>query len=160
MKPFKSNRIQDLARYLFGEMSPDAQGDMLSGAFAQPSGVEGVDDIVPSSIDAALGDQGGVTAGQLGKLALGAAHEHPIKTMGLAGLGLGNVAGLADNDKLGGQLGGLALGGLGAHYLAKNPYAAAMMTMGGGQLGALFDKLRAKREGQRKQIAQQQPARR
>jgi hypothetical protein len=44
-------------------------------------------------------------------------------------------------------LAGLGLGGLGAYALAQgNPYLAAMMTMGGGSLGALFDKLRARKE--------------
>lgn len=81
------------------------------------------------------------------------------------GLGLGNIGGLMDNDKFGGQLGGLALGGLGAKALMssgaiENPGAAALLTLGGGELGALFDKLRSKREGQRQQMAQQQQYRR
>lgn len=88
-----------------------------------------------------------VGVGNWAKLAGTAAIKHPFKTMGLIGLGAGNIGGLTDNDKFGGQLGGLALGGLGAHALAAgNPYVAAMMTMGGGALGSLFDKLRAQRE--------------
>ena len=93
----------------------------------------------------------GVSIGQLGKLAIGAASEHPFKTAGLVGLGAGNVGGLMDNNKFGGQLGGLALGGLGSYLMGANPYTAAMVTMGGGALGALFDKLRAKREQQNQQ---------
>jgi hypothetical protein len=77
-----------------------------------------------------------------------------------AGLALGNLGGLVDNDKFGGQLGGLALGGLGSYMGGLGPGASALLTMGGGELGALFDKLRAKREGQRRQITQQQQARR
>lgn len=98
---------------------------------------------------------GGVSIPQLGSLAVGAIREHPVKAMGLGALGLGNIGGLTDNDKFGGQLGGLALGGLGAHALASgNPYLQAMLTMGGGELGALFDKLRAKREQERAQMPQ------
>ena len=88
----------------------------------------------------------GVSIPQLGSLALGAAKAHPFKTAGLVGLGAGNIGGLTDNDKFGGQLGGLALGGFGSYLAKANPYAAAMMTMGGGALGSLFDKLRAKKE--------------
>ncbi len=84
--------------------------------------------------------------GDLGALALGAAKAHPFKTAGLVGLGAGNIGGLMDNNKFGGQLGGLALGGLGSYLMGASPYTAAMMTMGGGELGALFDKLRAKKE--------------
>lgn len=74
------------------------------------------------------------------------AKTNPLKTAGAVGLGLGNLGGLTDNDKFGGQLGGLALGGLGSAAMGLNPYAAAMLTLGGGELGSLFDKLRAKNE--------------
>lgn len=138
--------LLNILRQAYGSMSDDSQAKVLS-KFAQPSGVEGVDDIVPLSLDAGIGDQGGIGLGQAGSIALGAAKEHPFKTAGLIGLGAGNIGGLTDNNKFGGQLGGLALGGLGAATLASgNPYLQAMMTMGGGELGALFDKLRAKKE--------------
>lgn len=100
---------------------------------------------------AVTGDAGG-NFGDLGALALGAAKYHPFKTIGLVGLGAGNVGGLMDNNKFGGQLAGLGLGGLGALSLASgNPYMAAMLTMGGGELGALFDKLRARKEREEQQ---------
>ena len=100
---------------------------------------------------AVTGDMGG-NFGDLGALALGAAKNHPFKTAGLVGLGAGSVGGLMDNNKFGGQLAGLGLGGLGALSLASgNPYMAAMLTMGGGELGALFDKLRARKELEEKQ---------
>ena len=83
-----------------------------------------------------------------------AAKAHPFKTAGLIGLGAGNIGGLTDNDKFGGQLGGLALGGLASYGMGANPYTAAMMTMGGGALGSLFDKLRARREAEQAQQAQ------
>ena len=93
----------------------------------------------------------GVSLQQLGKLGLNTAKRHPFKTAGLIGLGAGNIGGLMDNNKFGGQLGGLALGGIGSYLAGVSPYTAAMMTMGGGELGALFDKLRAKREQQNQQ---------
>lgn len=141
----KNPQIINLAKQMYGSMSPEQQTSMLN-KFAQPSGMEGVDPIVPTSFEAALGDQGGVSAGQLGSLALGATKAHPFKAAGLLGLGAGNVGGLMDNNKFGGQLGGLALGGLGSYLMGTNPYTAAMLTMGGGELGALFDKLRARKE--------------
>lgn len=107
--------------------------------------MKGVEDLA-TRIEDLQDIDGGVSIPQLGGLALTSAKLHPFKTMGLAGLGAGNIGGLTDNDKFGGQLGGLALGGLGSYLMGANPYAAAMMTMGGGQLGALFDKLRARRE--------------
>ena len=90
---------------------------------------------------------------QLAPLALNAAKAHPFKTAGLVGLGAGNIGGLMDNDKFGGQLAGLGLGGLGASALASgNPYLQAMLTMGGGELGSLFDKLRAQKEQEQAQL--------
>lgn len=98
-----------------------------------------------------------VKLGDWAKLAGTAAIKHPFKTAGLVGLGAGNIGGLMDNDKFGGQLGGLALGGLGASMLAKsNPYLAAMLTLGGGTLGSLFDKLRAQKEQEQAQMQQMQ----
>ena len=150
-KLMKNPQVMQMAEQMYNSMGSDAQADMLQ-KFAQPSGIEGVGDIVPTNIGAALGEQGGINAGQLGSLALGAAKAHPFKTAGLVGLGAGNIGGLTDNDKFGGQLAGLGLGGLGAYALASgNPYMAAMMTMGGGELGALFDKLRAKKEQEQAQ---------
>ena len=95
----------------------------------------------------------GVSLPQLGRLAVGAASEHPFKTAGLVGLGMGNLGGLTDNNRFGGQIGGLALGGLGSYMAgdALGPYGKLMLTLGGGQLGSLFDKLRAKKEQQPQQ---------
>lgn len=106
-------------------------------------------------------NSGQATLGQLGTTLKGYWQSQPFlgKAAG-AGLALGNLGGFTDNDKFGGQLGGLALGGLGSKALMSsgamsNPGAAALLTMAGGELGALFDKLRAKREGQRQQMQQQ-----
>lgn len=96
----------------------------------------------------------GVTLGQLGKLGMGAASEHPFLT-GAGALTTGmNLAGLTDNDKFGGQLGGAALGGLASWGLGLNPGYAYLATTAGGALGSLFDKLREKREKEA-QYAQQ-----
>lgn len=97
------------------------------------------------------GDPGAPGIGDLGSLALSAAKAHPFKTAGLVGLGASNIGGLMDNNKFGGQLGGLALGGLGSYLSGASPYTAAMLTMGGGALGSLFDKLRAKKEQEQTQ---------
>jgi hypothetical protein len=96
----------------------------------------------------------GVTLGQLGKLGMGAASEHPFLA-GAGALTTGmNIAGLTDNDKFGGQLGGAALGGLSSYLAGLNPGYAYLATTAGGALGSLFDKLRAKRE-QEAALAQQ-----
>lgn len=150
-KILKNARLLNLANTLFNSISEKDQAAMLN-KFGQPSDTQGVADIIPTNFDAAIGDQGGITGSQLGSLALGAAKAHPFKTAGLLGTGAANIGGLMDNDKFGGQLAGLGLGGLGAYALANgNPYTAAMMTMGGGTLGALFDKLRAKKEQEQAQ---------
>lgn len=68
----------------------------------------------------------------------------------------GNIAGVVDNDKLLGQVLGTAGGALLASKgLQLGPLGIANMAMGGGNLGALFDKLRAKKE-QEEQYQQQQ----
>ena len=88
----------------------------------------------------------GVTLGQLGKLGLGAASAHPFLA-GAGALTTGiNLAGLTDNDKFGGQLGGAALGGLASWGFGLKPGYAYLATTAGGALGSLFDKLREKRE--------------
>ena len=76
---------------------------------------------------------------------------HPLQTAALGASAAGNVAGLFDNDKIGGQLIGTALGA-GADALipaiTKNPlgsYAKVMIPMVAGNIGALFDKLRSKK---------------
>lgn len=93
----------------------------------------------------------GVSIGQLGKLGLGAASAHPLQTAGGALTTGMNLAGLTDNDKFGGQIGGLALGGLASYGLGLNPGYAYLATTAGGALGSLFDKLRAKREAEAQQ---------
>ena len=78
--------------------------------------------------------------------------DNKLKTAGLAGTGLMNLAGLFDNDKIVGQgvgLGaGFAAGKILPELLKKNPLTGsglALATMAGGSLGSLFDKLMAKK---------------
>lgn len=99
-------------------------------------------------------NEAGPTLGETAKLGLGAASAHPFLT-GAGALTTGmNIAGLTDDDKFGGQLGGAALGGLGSYMAGLEPGYAYLATTAGGALGSLFDKLRTKRE-QEAQYAQQ-----
>ena len=100
----------------------------------------------------------GVSIPQLGKLGMGAASAHPLQTAGGALTTGMNLAGLIDNDKFGGQIGGLALGGLASYGLGLNPGYAYLATTAGGALGSLFDKLRAKREAEAQQAQMYQQA--
>lgn len=83
--------------------------------------------------------KGSGNAGAIAKAYMGA---HPWKTAAGVGLGLTNLSGLTDNDYYGGQLAGLAAGGLGSAFLGNG--FSPMVTMAGGALGSLFDKLRQK----------------
>lgn len=78
--------------------------------------------------------------------------QHPWAS---AGLGIGaaaNIAGLVDNDKIGGQLIGGAAGAAIPALLMKgglmksNPLLGLGISLGGGALGSLYDMLRAKKE--------------
>jgi len=153
----------DILRQMYASLSPEARIAYLNRPNMLKSlNMENVTEDIPDFLGTPeMIKSGGVpqlsspdlgSAGDLGALALGSAKAHPFKTMGLIGSAAGNIGGLTDNDKFGGQLAGLGLGGLGAYALAQgNPYMAAMMTMGGGNLGALFDKLRARKEQEQAQ---------
>lgn len=85
---------------------------------------------------------------QTGRLLGANIKAHPWATAGTAlNAGL-NVAGLFDNDKILGQVLGTAGGIILPRVLKMNfgPLGAANAAMIGGNLGALFDNLRAKRE--------------
>ena len=87
---------------------------------------------------------------QLASKLWGFTKNNPYKALGAGALGGANLAGMLDNEYWGGQAIG---GGLGAAIpLVINklggsisPYASAMISMTGGGLGSLFDKLRAKK---------------
>ena len=86
---------------------------------------------------------------------------HPFKTAGLGIAGGMNLSGLFDNNQIGGQVLG-SLGGLGAGALAGaiglpiGGYGKTMLTMGGGALGSLFDKLIAKKKEEEAMMQQYQ----
>lgn len=81
--------------------------------------------------------------------------SHPLATAGI-GLGAGaNIAGLTDNDYIGGQLAGGGLGALGAYLIPQlfkgtpaSPMTMIAGALSGGTLGSLFDKLREQRDSQ------------
>ena len=77
---------------------------------------------------------------------------HPVMS-GALGIGTaGNLAGLFDNDKVGGQLLGAAGGGLLGQLIPKmlkktiSPQAQILSALGGGALGSLFDHIRSNEE--------------
>ena len=82
---------------------------------------------------------------------------NPWETAGYGITGAMNIGGLFDNDKIGGQLGGAALGtGLGflpqlLQAAPLDPKYKVLLGMTGGALGSLFDKLRAEKEQQAEQ---------
>lgn len=80
---------------------------------------------------------------------------HPGAYLGTAANLGGNVAGLLDNNKLLGQGIGTAAGvALPLLLGAKNPLMIANIAAGAGNIGALFDALRAKKEQQRQATQQ------
>lgn len=98
-----------------------------------------------------------------GKGIVQSAKMHPWKTAAGGVVGAANVAGLFDNDKIGGQLlgagAGLAIPALlakGGAINALNPGTAAIIAGAGGALGSLFDKLRAKKEAEQQAMYQDQ----
>ena len=70
--------------------------------------------------------------------------------------GAANLAGLFDNNKIGGQLLGGTLGGLATIPFDIAPQGRALAAMLGGGLGSLYDKLAAKKEQEYTQQQQQQ----
>jgi hypothetical protein len=89
--------------------------------------------------------------------------ENPRKSFATGLNATGNIAGLFDNDKILGQAAGTALGALAPKLLSKIPGPVGMFAGGlgalgkansamiGGNLGALFDNLRAKKEQEQNQ---------
>lgn len=76
---------------------------------------------------------------------------NPVESTAIAGLGLGNAYELFNDNKVGGQLAGLGLGGLASKLLLPKMdlpgfLPGAMVTLGGGMLGGMFDNYRADKE--------------
>lgn len=105
-------------------------------------------------------DLGGGKTGNALKNTLGAVganiKAHPVQAAGLGALGVANIAGLTDDDKIGGQLVGGLAGGVIPALMGANPTTAIALGLGGGTLGSLFDKLRAKKEAEQKAVYQEQ----
>lgn len=81
---------------------------------------------------------------------------HPWASAGIGALGAVNLAGLVDDDKIGGQLVGGLGAGIGSALAGVSPVAAIALGLGGGTLGSLFDKLRAKKELEQQAMYQEQ----
>ena len=89
--------------------------------------------------------------GRTAKIGAGIVKAHPWQSLGAAAGTAGSLAGLFDNDKIGGQL---IATGLGAAIPAiagmkLNPLTAYTVATGAGSLGALFDTLRSKKADER-----------
>jgi hypothetical protein len=167
-KKFTNTKMNALAQWLInaqgGPESFDPENTEANPVYKKYAGME-MDDAALKRQAKDLADRQaltnldeGVSLGQLGKLGLGAASAHPFLTGAGALTGGMNLAGLMDNDKFGGQLGGLALGGLASYGLGLTPGYAYLATTAGGALGSLFDKLRAKREAESQQAQMYQQA--
>ena len=81
---------------------------------------------------------------------------HPWTSTFLGMGGAANLAGLFDNNKIGGQLLGSTLGGLATIPFDIAPQGRVLSAMIGGGLGSLYDKLAAKKEQEYAQQQQQQ----
>jgi hypothetical protein len=157
----KYNNIQNI---LANKKIPLGQQNAATAALKNLSTKSaGIEDVFAANPLKTKIDINGVTANPL-KYNLGAVGQaikaHPFKAAGLGVLGAANISGLMDDDKVGGQL----VGGLGGAALpmlmtklgmaAPTPIGKLAMVMGGGALGSLFDKLRAKKEVEEQAAAQ------
>lgn len=159
--------LQKLAQYLYGT---DASRDALNAQYVAQSkkkkGALGIDDFLSAQAGYAadpvgIGKGGGLknTLGLLGANI----KAHPLKTAGTATLGATTLAGLFDNDRIGGQLigtiGGLlapaALKGLNSKWTF-GPLGKANLAMAGSSIGALFDMLKSKQDREEDAMRQQQ----
>ena len=116
--------------------------------------------------DATVVDPKTLPIGDLFKQLGGYVKAHPYASIGTGVNAAGNVAGLFDNDKLLGQAIGTGLGAAAPMLLSKIPgtvgavaaglggLGKANLAMLGGNLGALFDNLRAKREQEQAALQQ------
>ena len=79
------------------------------------------------------------------------AKAHPGQVLGTAATTAGSLAGLFDNDKIGGQLIATAAGAAipKIFNMGLNPLTAYNIAMGAGTLGSLFDTLRARKADER-----------
>lgn len=155
---YTGDKMMSLAKWLLDQQAPGAFNEEALTASLTKKGLKPERIAEQVAKQKALGDiSDGVTLSQLGGLAGGAIQAHPIKSLALAGSAAGNIGGLFDDNKIGGQLGGAVLGGLAGNALGFNP---AMSAMAGGNLGTLFDKLRTQKELEKQQAQQYMQGRR
>lgn len=132
------------AKYVKGG---DIPSDLAGAAFSESP--------FKTKVDLGKGITGNSLKNTLG-MAGSAIKAHPWASAGMGALGAANVAGLVDDDKIAGQL----VGGLGSGVIANlagvSPMASLAIGLGGGTLGSLFDKLRAKKELEQQSMHQQQ----
>ena len=147
---YTNDTMVNLANWLLKQQGPKAFDEAaLKAQYANLDPTVAAEKIAKQM---ALKETGkGVTLGQVGNLAGGAVKAHPLKSLALAGSVAGNIGGLTDDDKFGGQLGGAALAGLAGRAMGFNPLIAASV---GGNIGTLFDKLRAQKEAEQSQMQQ------
>ena len=153
-RKFTNGPMMQLAQMLIKQQAPGAFNEKALTKKITKTGLNaaGIQEAVAKQM--ALKDTGqGVTIPQLAKLGMGAAQAHPYKALALGGSIVGNLGGLTDDDKIGGQIGGAALGALSTKLLGGSPVVAGLI---GGNLGTLFDKLRSQKEAELAQ-AQTQP---
>lgn len=134
-----------------------AAGESLDAMFAKHKAAQDAFAANPFKTKVDLGN--GVTGNSL-KNTLGMAGSaikaHPLAAAGMGAMGAANIAGLVDDDKIGGQLVGGLAGGVIPAMMGANPMTAIALGLGGGTLGSLFDKLRAKKELEQQSMYQQQ----
>ena len=150
----KDSYLSRLFRQLY---QSDASTAKMADMFANSKGIS-ADDFVAAQGDflqnplnvqkTALGEGRASGMGNTLRLLGANIKAHPWASAGTAINAGGNVAGLFDNNKLLGQAIGTAAGVAIPSVLGMNlsPLAAANVAMGAGNIGALFDTLRSKKE--------------
>lgn len=136
-------------RTLFSKLyDTDPSKAAIGGMFANDVNRPGIDDFIAKQAkfkSDPLNSQTGALRNTL-NLAKSNISAHPYASFGTALNASGNIAGLLDNDKVLGQGIGAVIGGLGGKMFNLGPLGMANAAMVGGNLGALFDNLRAKKE--------------
>ena len=146
----RSNKIQLPENYLYDAASKSLGTLDDAGKFVADANQSKL----ASQISKAINDktnliqtQGGLASGNAGNIIKNTITSHPFKTAGIIGGGIANIAGLTDNDKIGGQIAGLAGGAvLPWLFQAAIPSTYILGSLAGGTLGSLFDKLRQQQE--------------
>lgn len=132
----------------------NSAGEELGAMFAKHKTAQDAFAQHPFSTKVDLGN--GVTGNSLkntGSMLLKNIKAHPYLSAGMGALGAANIAGLVDDNKIGGQLVGGLAGGVIPAVMGASPMAAIGLGLGGGMLGSLFDKLRAKKEAEQQQMS-------